>query len=102
LDPFLGFGGDGAGRLNCIQDGPFADYINPIGPGYELNDHCIDRQVSDDASLGASSSRVENCMDMTVFTDFWPCIEAAPHTAGHGGIGAQVRTTPWIILLNQD
>lgn len=93
LDPYLGFGGDGVGRSNCIRDGPFANYTNPIGPGYEINDHCIDRQVTDDASIMSAPFAVETCMNQTQFTDFWPCIEAAPHTAGHGGIGAQVRGT---------
>src|SRR5689334_5211444 len=90
LDPVTGFGGDGTGPRGCIVDGPFANYTNPIGPGYLISDHCIDRQISDRASNAAAPRVVEACMNTTSFMTFWPCIEGGPHGAGHGGIGAQM------------
>ncbi|KAK0732119.1 hypothetical protein B0H67DRAFT_631880 [Lasiosphaeris hirsuta] len=90
LDPILGFGGDGAGPNGCIRDGPFANYTNPIGPGYIIHDHCIERQVNDMFSMAALPAVVNRCMNMTAFLDFWPCIEGGPHGAGHGGIGAEM------------
>lgn len=92
LDPVLGFGGDGTGPGGCIQDGPFANYTNPIGPGYEINGHCINRQISDSLTMTAAPSAVEGCTNMPTFLTFWPCIEnRGPHSAGHSGVGAQVR-----------
>ncbi len=92
LDPVLGFGGNGTGEKSCIQDGPFANYTNALGPGYDIHDHCIERQISDFSSLSAAPIVVERCMNFTRFTDFWPCAEGGPHGAGHGGIGAQVSS----------
>ncbi|CAI4212657.1 unnamed protein product [Parascedosporium putredinis] len=89
FDADLGFGGDGAPDTQCIQDGPFADYMNPLGPGYTIEDHCIQRQISDRASNSAQESVLENCRNKTTFMEFWPCIEGGPHGAGHGGVGAQ-------------
>ena len=92
LDPVVGFGGNGTGEGICIEDGPFANYTNSLGPGYVIRDHCIDRWVSDFMSQHASPPLVDRCMNMTTFLEFWPCLESGPHSAGHGGIGAQVST----------
>jgi tyrosinase len=89
LDPETGFGGDGAGPNNCIKDGPFKDYVNAIGPGLSVTDHCIDRQISDCMSGMAAQNNVDQCMAMRNFSMLWPCIEDSPHKAGHGGIGGQ-------------
>ncbi|KAK1752742.1 hypothetical protein QBC47DRAFT_349568 [Echria macrotheca] len=90
LDPVLGFGGDGTGPGGCIQTGPFANYVNPIGPGYPINDHCIDRQIADGASVLAAQALLDSCHNTTSFLAFWPCIEGGPHGAGHAGIGAEM------------
>jgi len=91
-NPDLTFGGDGdPSRNNCIQTGPFATYTNPIGPGYVINDHCIDRRINDAISGSAQPSVVQACMDKTTWMEFWPCIEnRGPHSAGHGGVGMQM------------
>lgn len=86
----LGFGGDGTGPDNCIETGPFANYTNPLGPGYTIADHCISRQISDAQSAAAAPAVVARCMNTTRYLDFWPCVEGGPHGAGHGGIGAEV------------
>jgi tyrosinase len=90
LDPETGFGGNGVGPSNCIADGPFKDYVNAIGPGPNITDHCIDRIISDCSSQGAAKSFVDTCMKAGNLSTFWPCLEGAPHSAGHGGIGGQV------------
>lgn len=94
LDPVSGFGGNGVGPSNCINDGPFKDYVNAIGPGEAYTDHCIDRVISDCSSQAADKKYVDECMKAQNFSTFWPCIEGAPHSAGHGGIGGQVRLHP--------
>lgn len=90
LDPVVGFGGDGVPPSNCIRDGPFANYINGIGPGHLISDHCIDRQVSDLASQLANQSFVDQCYSLQNYSTAWPCMEASPHGGGHAGIGAEV------------
>jgi len=90
LDPVYGFGGNGVGASRCIQDGPFANYTNSLGPGYLINDHCIDRTIVDFISLAALPMYANRCLAMTSWLDFWPCVEGSPHTAGHGAIGSQM------------
>lgn len=90
FDAEVGFGGDGVGTSGCIQTGPFASYINPIGPGYNLTNHCIQRRISDAASRGAVKSIVDGCLAMETYLEFWSCVETQPHGAGHGGVGLQM------------
>jgi len=91
FDNVYGFGGDGSGRGNCITTGPFANYTNHIGPGYQITDHCIDRKISNLMSSSSSQSNVNQCLQQSSFATAWNCIEAAPHTGGHGGVGAQMQ-----------
>lgn len=90
FNPKTGFGGDGVGEEGCIDDGPFAGYVNSLGPGYRLTDHCITRFISDEASLGSLQESVDACHEAETFIDAWICIEAAPHRGGHGGVGGLV------------
>ncbi|KAM7201564.1 Di-copper centre-containing protein [Naviculisporaceae sp. PSN 640] len=92
LDPVYGFGGDGDARAGgCITNGPFVNYTNSLGPGYEITNHCINRRISNTASSGSAQSQVDNCLRMTDFATAWPCIEGRPHSGGHGGIGGQMQ-----------
>jgi tyrosinase len=91
LDPTYGFGGNGQGSTMCIKDGPFASYVNPIGPYYTIKDHCITRQINDMMSMSTSSTSVNSCMSSTTYVTFWQCIENGPHTGGHAGINAEVK-----------
>ncbi|KAL2160796.1 hypothetical protein VTH06DRAFT_993 [Thermothelomyces fergusii] len=91
FDPVYGFGGDGVGRDRCIADGPFANYTNALGPGYENTDHCINRAINDWASQGSSQQYVDACLALETFEDAWPCIEGRPHSGGHGGVGGQMQ-----------
>lgn len=95
FSPRDGFGGDGAGPDDCIQDGPFAEYILHMGPGYSNTEHCITRSINDNVSNAASLHRIQECLQQPDFANAWPCIEAAPHIAGHRGVGAgMVRPPP--------
>ncbi|KAK4151976.1 hypothetical protein C8A00DRAFT_35346 [Chaetomidium leptoderma] len=90
LDPTHGFGGDGFGAGKCITTGPFANYTNSLGPGYQITDHCIDRNVSDFMSRGSSQANADACVAKTDFEAAWHCIEGQPHSGGHGGVGGQM------------
>ena len=92
LDPESGFGGNGVGKDNCIVDGPFKDYVNSIGPGQTYGKHCINRAVDECMSQNAKKENIAGCMGKKTYVDAWNCIEGMPHSAGHGGIGGQVRT----------
>jgi tyrosinase len=91
FDATYGFGGDGSGPRSCITTGPFANYTNSLGPGYQLTSHCIDRKISELMSLGSSQAQVNACLTMRDFATAWPCIEGNPHTGGHAGVGGQVN-----------
>lgn len=91
LDPVTGFGGDGVGESRCIADGPFAGYVNSIGPGYTFSDHCITRQVNNTKSTMGTQEYIDACYLRTDFVDAWPCIQTAPHFNGHGAISGLVR-----------
>ncbi|PGH31737.1 hypothetical protein GX50_05460 [[Emmonsia] crescens] len=90
FDPVYGFGGDGSSKEGCITDGPFANYTNSLGPGYEITDHCIDRKFNDEVSLYTSRERVENCTSQLDWISAWHCIEREPHAGGHNGVGGQM------------
>lgn len=93
LDPDTGFGGDGdKDAAGCITDGPFVNVKNSLGPGYEITDRCIDRNVSNRDSQAAAQENIDQCHATTTYLDFWRCIEGLPHGAGHGGVGGQVRS----------
>jgi tyrosinase len=91
MDPVFGFGGNGAEFDHCITDGPFVDYINPIGPAYEYTAHCIERQFNESLSALSSQQEVDNCLDQPDWLSAWPCIELNPHFGGHAGVGGEVR-----------
>jgi tyrosinase len=91
FDATYGFGGNGVGSAGCIATGPFANYTNSLGPGYENTQHCINRAINDQMSTGSSQANVDACLKLTTFEQAWPCIEGQPHAGGHGGVGGQVR-----------
>jgi tyrosinase len=105
FDPVFGFGGDGSELDHyCITNGPFANYINPIGPAYEYTDHCIERQFNESFSALTSQQEVDHCLDQPDWLSAWPCIEANPHLGGHAGVGGEVRLhdpksqIPWSLV----
>ena len=90
FDSIIGFGGDGSGPDSCITTGPFANYTNSLGPGYLVTDHCIERAISDQISLGSSQAEVDKCDVFDTFEEAWPCIQTQPHIGGHVGTGGEV------------
>lgn len=91
FDPVYGFGGDGAAGTGCITNGPFANYTNALGPGYEVTNHCINRRISNSMSSGSSAQQVNACIAKTSWSTAWNCIEAQPHAGGHAGVGGQMQ-----------
>jgi tyrosinase len=85
-----GFGGNGAAPLGCIEDGPFVGYINGIGPGRTINDHCIYRFHNNEASWWMSQAFVDYCYQFEDYATAWWCIKGAPHAGGHAAIGGLV------------
>ncbi len=77
-------------ETECITTGPFANYTNSLGPGYEITNHCINRAINEQMSALSSKSNVDACLAMATFDKAWPCIELNPHSGGHGGVGGQV------------
>jgi len=90
LDPVFGFGGNGVGASRCIADGPFVNYTNTLGPGYIINDHCIDRTITDFVSWAGHKQYADRCLAKANWLDFSFCVEGGPHNAGHGGVGSQM------------
>jgi tyrosinase len=90
FDPMIGFGGNGSGPGNCITDGPFAAYVNSLGPGYSNTEHCINRNINDTMSAFTSQAEVDKCLATEDWLSAWACIEGMPHRGGHAGVGGLV------------
>lgn len=90
FDPVTGFGGFGKGSNKCITDGPFAWFVNHMGPGYRIGPQCIYRSLNDTLSQMAAQKYIDACYKRTKFVDAWVCIELGPHISGHGGVGGKV------------
>ncbi|PVI02922.1 Di-copper centre-containing protein [Periconia macrospinosa] len=91
LDPVTGFGGDGTGPKGCIQDGPFKDYISPIGTYANSSAHCISRTIDECQSSKAAAVYLNQCTEKQTFGEFWPCMEELPHDGLHQGIGGIMK-----------
>ncbi|KAI3321447.1 Di-copper centre-containing protein [Xylariaceae sp. AK1471] len=86
FDPRVGFGGDGTGSSRCITDGPFAKTVLRIKEDLSTSNYCISRGLNDRSFNSAVQTNVNRCLAMANFVDAWNCIEAKPHSAGHGGV----------------
>ncbi|RPA80584.1 Di-copper centre-containing protein [Ascobolus immersus RN42] len=75
FDPVYGFGGNGSGEGQCIQDGPFANYTLNTGPGYNNIPHCIWRQFDDYSSTASARQYTERCFELDNYYDFTGCVE---------------------------
>lgn len=79
-----------------MQDGPFKDIPLHFGP-YGTEDYCLSRSFNRTFFADARQQRVDECMALKSFEEAWPCFEAFPHGAGHGGTGGimlNVSTSP--------
>jgi tyrosinase len=84
------FGGPGSGTTDCITSGPFANYTNHLGPGYEYTEHCVNRQINETMSALSAQEQVDICLSKKDWLNAWTCIEDSPHVGGHGGVGGLV------------
>ena len=120
LDPIPGFGGDGvpetytlpqdtkdtnfaSSRIKptawkgCVGDGPFKDYTLHFGPGQLVTDHCLTRDIRDDASIYLNSTAMANATRLPTFELFRIELEGEPitpdhkmHDGGHYGVGGEM------------
>ncbi len=60
------------GLTHASPTGPFANYTNSIGPGYQITNHCIDRRINDAMSALSSQSQVDACLKLPEFKNAWP------------------------------
>ncbi|ORY04611.1 Di-copper centre-containing protein, partial [Basidiobolus meristosporus CBS 931.73] len=82
------FGGNGRGPLQCVVDGPFANWRASVS-----NDHCLRRQFNGgDKILAIYSSESVSNMINTIedYDKFRDTIENGPHAAVHRGIGGDM------------
>ncbi|KAI0973839.1 Di-copper centre-containing protein [Xylaria arbuscula] len=86
FDPATGFGGDGSGSSRCISDGPFVNITLRIQEDLSIAEYCITRALNDKSFNSAVQTNVDQCLAMATFNDAWNCLEAKPHSAGHGGV----------------
>ena len=129
-DPVTGFGGTGvpgtytlppdtpdfankfyipSSFVGCVQDGPFASYVIPLGPGKLITDHCLVRGVNDTYKQFITSSAVKNATRLPTFELFRIELEGKPitptnkmHDGGHIGVGGEMSNFysslagPWL------
>ncbi|KAL4899842.1 hypothetical protein BDW74DRAFT_183331 [Aspergillus multicolor] len=87
FDPEFGFGGNGVGRDNCINDGPFRGHTLRIRSGEGNGDYCISRKFNQNVWRWASRSNISECFAERRYTDAWWCYNLYPHSAGHVAVG---------------
>ena len=117
FDPISGFGGTGvpgtyilpedpdgtskffdrASFVGCVQDGPFASRIIPLGPGKLVTDHCLVRGVDDGYKSFISSRSVASTMKFASYFEFHVDLEGEPitpshriHDGGHVAVGGEM------------
>jgi tyrosinase len=106
FDPITGFGGDGvpgtytlpqntkdtsftSSRIKptawkgCVGDGPFKDYILHFGPGKLVTDHCLTRDIQDDAARYLTIAAMANATRQPTFELFRLELEGQPHSGVH-------------------
>ena len=117
FDPVTGFGGNGvpgtytlpvdpdgtnkffipSSFVGCVQDGPFASYVVPLGPGKLITDHCLVRGVNDTFKQFLTSSAIQNTTKLPTFELFRIELEGKPitqdfkmHDGGHIAVGGEM------------
>ncbi|MBE3043520.1 hypothetical protein IMZ48_13305, partial [Candidatus Bathyarchaeota archaeon] len=92
FDADTGFGSAATG-FDMIKDGPFANASTPIGPGFEITDNYLNRNINDTVSMWAVREKVDDCMIYDKYEDVWACLYMVPHRGGHGGFGGTVSVS---------
>ncbi|TFK23843.1 Di-copper centre-containing protein [Coprinopsis marcescibilis] len=122
--PILGFGGDGApgtytlptdphptdpvlsSRIipelykGCVVDGPFANTVLHVGPGYLSTNHCVARGINEDLRPFVTTAAVNVVLAQPTFETFRNELDGTtvfplppnskPHDAGHALIGGHM------------
>lgn len=60
--------------------------MTPLGPGFDITTHCVQRSFDNGITFAASQSEVDACNAFTTYGEVWPCMYGNPHIAGHGGV----------------
>ena len=96
FDADTGFGSAATG-FDVVKDGPFANASTPIGPGWEITDNYLNRNINDTISMWAVREKVDDCMVYDKYKDVWVCLYMAPHRGGHGGVGGTVSVSHMLL-----
>ncbi|KAJ7888176.1 tyrosinase, partial [Mycena olivaceomarginata] len=117
FDPVYGFGGNGAdipdyngifgnnspkARVGwvtpgagggCVTDGPFAEFMLSVGPGFNITDRCLTRAINDNMQEFLSPARVADLAPLMTFEEFRIELEGTPitptlrvHDGGHNAV----------------
>jgi tyrosinase len=93
FDTVYGFGGNGVGDDHCVQDGPFANMTNHLGPYYEISDQCLKREfVPSYFSLG-NQTYIDECNALDNYYDAFWCWKSNPHSNAHLGVNGTILDT---------
>ncbi|KAF7358946.1 Tyrosinase central domain-containing protein [Mycena sanguinolenta] len=86
--------GSGGG---CVTDGPFAQFMLSVGPGYDITDHCMTRAINDNMQPFLTPALVAALMPLTTFEEFRIELEGTPvtetlrvHDAGHNAVDGEM------------
>ena len=90
FDKNLGFGGTGQGTGACVQDGPFANLVVNIGPGFKSQARCVNRQITDFMSGGITKAEAENAIAGSSYDEAWLKIYSGLHLIGHIALSMMV------------
>ena len=82
----------------CVQDGPFANYTNHVGPGKRLTDHCIIRQMNTDRPMASlTHAHIQSILNQPTYDEMWNAMDGIPfkedirlHDAGHIALGGEM------------
>lgn len=85
-----GFGGNGRASDGCVVDGPFANLTLHLGPAYEITDFCLARAFNETRFATGAQATIDICNTYTDYVTYSFCLQATPHTAGHGGVSGLV------------
>ncbi|KAJ7257172.1 hypothetical protein B0H12DRAFT_1232622 [Mycena haematopus] len=82
----------GAGG-GCVTDGPFAQFMLSVGPGFNITDRCMTRAINDNMQKFLSPARVADLAPLTTFEEFRIELEGTPvtktlrvHDGGHNAV----------------
>ncbi|KAJ5708715.1 hypothetical protein N7488_008516 [Penicillium malachiteum] len=97
FDPKTGFGGNGVGDSQCVQDGPFKNLRLHMETGNKYADYCLSRSFDFANFEQGDRTNIEACYQQSTYDDAWSCYFFHPHAAGHigtGGVMTNVNQSP--------